>query len=190
MSSEPWAPEAFEERYRRAPDPWNFGASPYEQGRYEAIIAALPCRHYRSGYEPGCSIGELTWRLAGRCDALRAVDVSATAVATAAERVRGMAGVTVDVAGVDTDRTSGHDLVVFSEIGYYFSIDELDLVLDRVVSALVPGGDLVSCNWLGHSPDHQLHGSAVHDRIGTRTDLIRLTQSTHDGFVVGAWRRP
>lgn len=190
MSNEPWAPEAFEERYRRAPDPWNFGASRYEQGRYDEIVAALPGEHYRSGYEPGCSIGELTWRLARRCDALRAVDVSATAVATAAERVRGMAGVTVDVAAVDTDRTSGHDLVVFSEIGYYFTLVELDQVLDRVLAAMVPGGDFVACNWLGHSPDHRLHGSAVHDRIAARTDLLQRTETTHDGFVIGTWRRP
>lgn len=190
MSNEPWAPEAFEERYRRAPDPWDFGTSPYEQGRYEAIVASLPGEHYRSGYEPGCSIGELTWRLAQVCDALRAVDVSETAVARTAERVRGMHGVTVGVASVDTDSTMGHDLVVFSEIGYYFSLDELDRVLDRLVAAMVRGGDLVACNWLGHSPDHRLHGSVVHDRIAARTDLQPLTEATHDGFVIGAWRRP
>lgn len=185
----PWSPAAFEERYRRAPDPWAFRSSPYEQRRYERIVAALDRPRYRSGYEPACSVGELTWRLATRCDHLRAVDVSATAVAATRELCRGLPGVEVAVGSVADEATTGHDLVAFSEVGYYFTVTELDAVIDRMVSALVPGGDLVACHWLGHSPDHQLHGSVVHERLAAHPALDRRLHEDHDGFVLDAWNR-
>ena len=58
--------ESFEAQYRARRDPWNFACSPYEQHRYSVAIAMLPQPRYRRGFEPGCSIGELTVRLAAR----------------------------------------------------------------------------------------------------------------------------
>ena len=192
MPSEPWAPAAFEERYRRSPDPWDFTTSDYEQGRYRAILDALPAERYRYGYEPGCSIGELTWHLAQRCDGLRAIDVSETAVAWARERCGALTGVTIEVGSVDRDRARDHDLVVFSEVGYYFTPPQLDAVLERLVDAMVPGADLVACHWLGHSEDHRLHGRTVHEHIAAHDGLVPgpAGQVDHDGFVIGTWRRP
>ena len=189
MCAEPWSAEAFEDRYQRAADPWDFRSSPYEQDRYDTIMQALAHDRYRSGFEPGCSIGELTWRLSRRCDQLRAIDVSDTAVATARERCRGLAGVAVSVGSLADDPTNGHDLVVLSEVGYYFSVEELDEVVDRVVAAMVPGGDLVTCHWLGHSRDHRLHGRTVQDRVGRHPSLTLRHERTHEGFAIGAWTR-
>jgi hypothetical protein len=84
----PCSPQAFEDRYRRCADPWNFRSSPYEQDRYRRTVGALARPSYRSGFEPACSVGELTWPLSPPCDKLRAIDVSATAVAAARERCR------------------------------------------------------------------------------------------------------
>lgn len=189
MSAEPWSAEAFEDRYRRSIDPWDFRTSPYEQDRYDRIVETLAHDRYRSGFEPGCSIGELTWRLSRRCDRLRAIDVSQTAAASAGERCRGLPGVEVAVGSLADDPTTGHDLVVLSEIGYYFSIEELDEVIDRVVTAMVPGGDLVACHWLGHSCDHRLHGSTVHDRLGRHPALTVRHEHAHEGFAIAAWTR-
>lgn len=186
---EPWSPAAFEERYQRAPDPWAFRSSAYEQGRYDRIIAALDRPRYRSAFEPACSVGELTWRLAGRCDHVRAIDVSPTAVAAAAELCRGLPGVEVAVGSVADDRSTGHDLVAFSEVGYYFDVDQLDQVVDRLVQALVPGGDLVACHWLGESADHRLHGSEVHERLAAHPALDLRLHEEHDGFLLDGWTR-
>lgn len=185
----PWDAAAFEARYQQSPDPWDFATSPYERRRYERIVGALPLPRYGSGYEPGCSIGELTRLLAGRCDRLRSVDVSRTAVARARRRCRDQQGVTLEVASVASDVTVGHDLVVFCEVGYYFTVDELDVVVGRLVEAMVSNADLVACHWLGHSADHRLHGATVHERIDANPSLHRREERLYDGFVLGTWSR-
>ncbi len=187
--STPWSPEAFEDRYRRAADPWDFRSSPYEQDRYDRTVGALARSRYRSGFEPACSVGELTWRLSQRCDHLRAVDVSPTAVAAARELCGGLDGVEFAVGSVQDDASTGHDLVVFSELGYYFDVDELDAVVDRLTQSMEPGADLVACHWLGHSEDHRLHGSTVHERIARHPSLVARLHEDHDRFVLDAWTR-
>ncbi|CAN5558892.1 SAM-dependent methyltransferase [soil metagenome] len=189
MSVDPVSAEAFEERYRRSPDPWDFRSSEYETGRYDQTIAALGQQHYRSAFEPGCSIGELTWRLATRCDRVLAIDVSETAVATARERCRQLPGVRVEVGSVADLGGDDLDLVVFSEVGYYFTLPELEVVVDQLVGSLEPGGELTACHWLGHSEDHLLHGQEVHDCVSRHPDLARRLHEDHDGFVIDSWIR-
>jgi hypothetical protein len=52
-----------------------------------------------------------------------------------------------------------------------------------------PGADLVACHWLGHSEDHPLHGSTVHQRIDRHPSLVPRLHEDHDGFVLDAWTR-
>ncbi len=189
MNVEPWSPEAFEVRYRRDEDPWQFRTSTYEQARYRSVVSCLARPRYRSCFEPGCSVGELTWLLAPRCERLRAVDVSSTAVDAARARCAELEGVDIAVGSILDDPTTGHDLVVMSEIGYYFSSSQLDGVLDRLVAAMVPGADLVACHWTGHSKDHLLSGHHVHQRIAAHDDLALVSEQDHDGFVLGSWVR-
>lgn len=194
MREAPWSPAAFEERYRGADDPWSFATSAYELGRYAAIEAALrPAPHrYRSGYEPGCSVGVLTARLADRCDALRATDVSATAVARARSRCGDRPGLTIEVGSVQDGPPAGTspDLIVFSEVGYYLDRDELHGVVDRLAAAAAPGADLVACHWTGESADHRLAGSEVHavvrEVLAPLADALH--EEVHDAFVLGSWR--
>jgi predicted TPR repeat methyltransferase len=193
MSVEPWSPAAFELRYRAQPDPWNFEHSDFEQGRYDAILASLPRERYRNAYEPGCSVGALTVRLAARCDALDAVDVSATAVARAQERCRSEGYVQITVGSVAEPPPPDLDLVVLSEIGYYFDIAELDRIAAALATALRRGGDLVACHWLGESADHRLHGSVVHERLRTVLHDRGLVRCVHAGtpdYVIDGWSAP
>ena len=57
----------FDDMYSDNPDPWGFESRWYEQRKYALTIAALPEPLYRSGFEPGCSVGVLTSLLAPRC---------------------------------------------------------------------------------------------------------------------------
>ncbi len=77
MSESTTSAEFFETKYRDSPDPWDFAGSAYERYRYETIIAALDTRQYGNAFEPGCSVGELTYRLAGRCHHVEAMDILA-----------------------------------------------------------------------------------------------------------------
>lgn len=190
MNHEPWSPAAFEARYREDPDPWDFGTSSYEQARYRSIMAALPRLRYRSAYEPGCSVGELTALLAERCLQVVAVDVSSTAVERARARCSASSGVTLSTGSVEDDPGVSFDLVVMSEVGYYFSEPDLEAVIDRLTGALEPGGDLVACHWTGSSADHVLSGSVVHDHLLARTDLDLRVSEDHGSFLIGAWRHP
>jgi hypothetical protein len=194
MPDAPWSPAAFEERHARAGDPWSFATSAYELGRYDAIEAALrPHPHrYRSGYEPACSIGVLTERLAERCDALLATDVAPSAVASAQQRCAGCAGVTISVGSLEAGPHPADppDLVVISEVGYYLEREELADVVRRLVAAAAPGADLVACHWTGASDDHRLHGREVHEVLALvlGPPASPSGRDGHDGFLLDTWR--
>jgi SAM-dependent methyltransferase len=191
MSVEPWSPEAFEARYREQGDPWDFAHSAFEQGRYDDILDSIPTERCAHAYEPGCSIGALTVRLAARCDRLDAVDVSATAVARARERCRALRNVRVAVGSVIDPPPSDLDLIVFAEIGYYFAVEELDTIATRLRDALRPDGHLLACHWLGESADHRLHGRLVHDRL--HEVMVQngehVESCTRPDYVIDVWRR-
>ena len=181
-------PESFEALYATHGDPWSFASSEYELGRYDATAAML-AGHYRRCFEPGSSIGVLTERLAARCDEVVAVDPSPSAVATARERLRDHPGVTVEVGSIPEWWPPGtFDLVVFSELGYYWDPTGLGDLVDRLTTLVEPGGDLLAVHWLGRSADHVLHGDEVQtiltERLGPPTALDRRPQ-----YVAALWRR-
>ena len=90
----------FEAKYQQDLDPWNFSSDAYELGRYDAIIGAISHRRYHQAFEPGCSIGVLTERLAIHCEAVDAIDFSSTAAAQAQARCRYLPNVVVTCAGI------------------------------------------------------------------------------------------
>lgn len=185
---------AFEPMYRGDPDPWSFRSSWYERRRYEATIALLPAERYRRAFEPGCSIGELTWRLAARADHVVAWEASSTAAARARERCAALPDIEVEAAVIPARWPTGNfDLVVLSELGYYFDRDELAALRDRAVASLEPGGTLIGVHWLGHSPDHVLHGDEVHEVLADGADIVRVAhlrdEAIAPGFRADVWAR-
>lgn len=180
-------PDVFERLYRDQPDPWNFVGSPYEQRKYEVTIASLPRRRYDRCFEPGCSIGVLTERLATVCDEVIAIDGSPSAIATATRRLDRVAGVSLAVGTIpDMWPTGEFDLVVLSEIGYYWDEPSLAGIVDKVRGSLAPGGDVIAVHWLGQSPDHVLSGQAVHqvlDRCLSRP----IVHHVETEFVLDVW---
>lgn len=159
--------DRFERAYQATADPWCLASSDYEQRRFDLTVAALPRRRYRRAFEPGCSLGELTARLAERCDEVVAWDVAPTAAAAAARRFAAVPGVQVGRGVVPTAWPEGRfDLVVVAEIGYYLSAGELGELARRVQGSLVPGGAVVAVHWRGVADDQLQHGDEVHERLG------------------------
>lgn len=181
----------FEDTYRRAPDPWSFADDPTEQARYDRIVGQLGDRTFRAAFEPGCSIGVLTERLADHCRALLAIDVAPSAVQRARARCARFPHVTVAVGRLPDDIPAGPlDLVVFSEVGYYFDRAALDRLLERLVESLVPGGLLVACHWTGTSADHVLPGHAVHEALDVLGGLESVAREVHPTYLLATYRRP
>ena len=163
----------FAAKYARSPDPWDFAGSPYEAAKYAATLAALPRERYRRGLELGCSVGVLTGMLAGRCDALRAADVSAAAVASARERVP--ANVTVETADLPTEWPEGiYDLIVASEVCYYWSDAEFAAARRKMIESLEPGGHLLAVHWTVFVPDYPRTGDAVHEALMAEPGLKQV----------------
>jgi SAM-dependent methyltransferase len=178
----------FEEKYRRNPDPWNFSASDYERQRYSTIMRALAGRRYARALEPGCSIGVLTERLANLCDRVEALDISATAVKIARARCRGLKNVTFMRASIAHIVPPGEfDLIVFSEIGYYFDEYQLAAVAQGLVGHLINGGIFLAVHWLGVSGDHLLSGRRVHEILGRTEGLVHLHAENHHKFLLDRW---
>jgi trans-aconitate methyltransferase len=148
----------FEDLYARTDDPWSFATSPYERAKYDATLAALPRAHYRRGLEIGCSIGVLTADLAGRCGTLVAVDVSAKALDRARRRCQAIPNVNFVRGSVPTMWPEGpFDLMLLSEVVYYFHAADVVRLADRALASIAPGGNIVMVHWTG-ATDYPLGG--------------------------------
>lgn len=190
LPSTPSPADAFEALYRASPDPWRFATSPYEQHRYAATLESLQRTAYRTVFEPGCSVGELTARLATLGERVIAIDIAPSAVMRARERCRHFDNVTVRLATGSTDLPDGPlDLVVFSEIGYYFDVLTLEHYTSALANALESGGEFIAVHWLGTSPTHALHGDSVHETLMATLPLSWVRGSRHDGFRIDSWVR-
>jgi SAM-dependent methyltransferase len=182
--------EFFEEKYRASRDPWSFSSSPYELHRYNEIVRLLGNRTFNRAFEPGCSIGVLTEQLAGRCRHVYAMDISPSAVAIARKRCEHYPAVTVVEGALPDDLPRDtFDLIVFSEIGYYFERGILAGLRDLLTERLAKQGVLVGVHWLGVSADHLLTGDEVHDVLRSAKSLRMTASQRHDGFLLESWVR-
>ena len=180
-------PEYFDHVYQANRDPWNFETSPYERAKYAATLAALSRPHYAEAFEIGCSLGVLTAQLAPRCGHLLAVDVSEAALAQARARCAALAQVEVRRLRVPEEFPAQQfDLILLSEVGYYWSPADLARAADRLIAALNPGGQLLLVHWTPPVHDYPLTGDDVHQFFldKTRTDgpLRHLTAQRHENY--------
>jgi protein-L-isoaspartate O-methyltransferase len=182
--------EFFEQKYQQSADPWAFASSPYELERYRATTAALTHRRYRRAFEPGCSVGVFTRHLALISDRVEAIDIAPSAVSSARERCKDLNNVVVRCGALPEDIPEGtFDLVVLSEIGYYFSEEQLWNLANGLVERLSRPGVMLAVHWLGSSEDHLLHGDRVHTILRSLEGLVHDRSELHAGFRLDRWVR-
>lgn len=175
----------FKRMYAESTDPWSFETRWYDARKHALTVEALPARRYRSGFEPGCSTGMLTHRLATRCDRLLAVDAVEAAVRTAAERLADQPHVTIRAARMPQEwPDETFDLIVLSELGYYFDDVDLATLLDRAAGSLEPGGDLVAVHWRRGVAEHVRTGDDVHAKLAAVPGLSRLARHEEADFLL------
>jgi trans-aconitate methyltransferase len=147
--------------YADNPDPWSFTSSAYERNKYGATLASLPRQHYRSAFEPACSIGVFTRALSERCDRLAAMDLVPAAVAAARARCADRPQVEIREGAMPGDWPEDRfDLIVLSEFLYFLAPADFADLVRRAGETIEPGGDLVLVHWLGET-DYPLSGDAA-----------------------------
>jgi SAM-dependent methyltransferase len=190
MNLDPASQDFFEEMYRHSSDPWNFASSPYELSRYNAIMHALNTKHYRHAFEPGCSVGVLTERLAPLCDRVDAMDISPTAVTIATERCTRFRHVEIDCKSLDDSfSVENIDLLVLSEIGYYFNRDRWRSLVEHLLKSVAPSGTILAVHWLGQSKDHRQHGDSVHEVLRSVNSMSLEYSERNMSFRLDRWRK-
>ncbi len=173
--------EYFDKMYQENIDPWRFETSEYERHKYAATLAALPQEKYRNVFEIGCSIGVLTEKLAPRCEHLLAVDGSQLALQKAQERLQPYPHVQLQQMKVpDTFPQDSYDLILVSEVGYYWSWQDMDKAQQLILRSLQPHGHLLLVHWTPYVADYPLTGDEVHDSFLVLADKTgSLKHLTH-----------
>jgi len=181
----------FEGLYDRDPDPWGFASSEYERDKYAHTLAALGGRRFGRALEVGCSIGVFTEQLAWRCRDLLAVDVSEQAVAATAQRVRRRPWVRVERRTLPEEAPTGpFDLIVCSEVLYYWDAATLRDALPRLRDALAPGGSLLAVHWRHPTRTYPLQGDEVHALLHAELGLSPAMTATTDDYRLDRFDRP
>lgn len=173
----------FQKIYERKRDPWDFETSAYEREKYDATLASLPRRCYASGLEVGCSIGVLTARLAVRCERLLGVDVSERALEQARIRCAGWPQVRFEQMQVPQELPDGEfDLVVVSEVAYYWQRADLERAAEGLAARQGVGGQLLLVHLIEPVVDYPLTGDEVHEYWLSRPEWKPVHAERHERF--------
>ncbi|NYJ20590.1 bifunctional PIG-L family deacetylase/class I SAM-dependent methyltransferase [Glaciibacter psychrotolerans] len=185
-------PEAFFDHfYTGKADPWGVETRWYEERKRAITLASLPRKQFRSGLEIGCSIGVLTGELATRCDAVLAIDISEAPLALARKRLGAVENIAfVRLTTPDQWPDDTFDLIVLSEVGYYWDEAALGRALDKALASLTPDGILLACHWRHPVAEYPLGGDEVHAALRERSDLALLVHHSEDDFLLDVFSRP
>lgn len=133
----------FNWRYRKS-DPYNVSISEYETEKTERSIRSLKFQpKFGSILEIGCGEGNMTTLLAAIAEKVVATDISDLAVKRTAVRTSAFSNVEARRMDLLADEAPGEfDLVVASEVLYYFEQAQLPAVMERVTSCVKKGGSV------------------------------------------------
>ena len=183
-------PGYFDQVYAANSDPWNFAESEYEREKYADTLAHLPRERYPTALEVGCSIGVLTAQLAGRCDHLLGVDVSEAALAKARERCAALPQVAFARLQIPEDEPEGiFDLLVVSEVAYYWSRADLEKAMELLAAHHRRGGHLVLVHWTPPVHDYPQTGDGVHNIWTARPEWSVVQDLTRERYRLSVLQR-
>jgi predicted TPR repeat methyltransferase len=165
----------FEDLYAESTDPWGFETSDYERKKYERTLESLGERRFRRAFEAGSSIGVFTAMLAPRCEELLAVDTSQKAVEIARERLAEQSHVRVERRTLLEEMSDGpFDLIVASEVLYYWPREVVLEALRSFEEILAQGGVLVAVHWRKETKTYPLQGDEVHELLVRHVRLANV----------------
>ncbi|WP_341733442.1 SAM-dependent methyltransferase [Microcoleus sp. EPA2] len=154
----------FDETYRQSTDPWGYTSSFYEISKFRTTIRCLPKVRFKNALEIGCAIGVLTEKLAAKCDRLLSVDYSELGLEEARKRCINLPQVRFEQMQIPQQfPTEQFDLILFSEVGYYLTLEDLHKTKDQIIDRLLPGGFLLMVHYRFPVESFILNGEIVND---------------------------
>jgi predicted TPR repeat methyltransferase len=190
-----WRAQDFAARYAQpSGDVWGYAGSPEHLQRAEWILSGLPAPRFRRVLEVGCAQGFLTERLAQRADSLIACDFSPDAVDETKRRLAGSPHVECRVVDIrEGFPGADFDLCLFSDVLYYLSKRETDLVLAEAAARMALGGFLViASEWRAAAKGltDPAYGVSRLDAQAGWTQIAKTVRPFGSGeFVLAAYRR-
>lgn len=183
-------PEYFESMFQGTQDPWNLETSAYEKAKHEHTVRALGGREYRRALEVGCARGMLTGLLAPAVRSLLAIDVSGTALRAARKRCASCAHVMFANMQFPTQAPeAAFDLIVLSEVVYYWDDADIRVAAAWIAEHLLPGGTLILVHWLGETDYPQSGDDAVGKLQDALAGRVRIDVAERcDRYRLDVWR--
>jgi SAM-dependent methyltransferase len=117
------------------------------------------------------------------------VDRSEAAVAAARTRLARFPHVRVGQWALPAWPARTFDLVVLSEVGYYFDEPELAGMLAAAVDSLEPGGHLVTVHWRHPVPEYPRTGDDVHAAVAGTPGLQPVARHRESDFALDVFAR-
>ncbi|MDO6415099.1 SAM-dependent methyltransferase [Sphingomonas sp. BIUV-7] len=182
----------FEGIFAADEDPWGLDSESYEAAKFDDSIAAITDRRYERGFEIGCAQGALTRRLAPLCGALLAIDVSTTALDRARKRCADQPNVTFEQMAYPREQPSAarFDLMILSEVAYYWDAGDLGRAADQIAGALAPGGRILLVHWTGETDYPQTGDGAVEALWDRLHPILRVERADRrEKYRLDLWRR-
>jgi SAM-dependent methyltransferase len=133
----------------------------------------------------------LTARLATRCERLVSTDISPRALEQAQQRCANLGNIDfrlVSSAGESFD--GDFDLIVLSEVVYYWDDVDTEVVADKLNRSLRPGGRLLMVHWLGET-DYPKSGDEAVEDLAAKLDgsyLVERADRTAQ-YRLDLWRK-
>ncbi|XZN99659.1 MAG: class I SAM-dependent DNA methyltransferase [Microcoleus sp.] len=158
-------PSIFDETFRENPDPWGYTTNFNEISKFRATIRALPKVQFKNAFEIACAIGVLTEKLAPKCDRLLSVDYSELGLVEARKRCSHLPQVRFEQMQIPQQfPTENFDLILFSEVGFFLTMEDLLETKQKIIDHLLPGGYLLMVHYRGTAGDYFiLDGETVHN---------------------------
>jgi len=179
----------FERLYTDHVDPWSVLTSSYERDKFQATMDAMEKDRYEHILELGCSIGGLTRHLASRCNALTAVDTSGIALQRAREWCAQPHVRFVQAHLPDGDWDANYDLIVLSEVLYYFPIPALVRLAERISRIATPSTEFVVVHWTGET-DYPLSGDRATELFQCLLRAQLRSRVRHPAYRLETWSVP
>jgi trans-aconitate methyltransferase len=155
----------FDEIFRDNPDPWGYTTRFYEITKFRATIQALPKVQFKNAFEIACAIGVITEKLAPKCDRLLSVDCSELGLVEARKRCSHLPQVRFEQMQIPQQfPTEKFDLILFSEVGFFFTMPDLLETKQKIIDALLPGGYLLMVHFRSKAGHYFIQdGETVHN---------------------------